>query len=446
MNKKSLFSFKKSWAAFLLFSVQSVFAANLTIDPLPDVTLPTTVSPGQTVVAYFTVTNPNSFALDGYQVRGAPSSVAQDSSAPNYYNDLPICSTPVNLPANSSCLLQLDITGPVADSFALCKGSSCSTSSEPLAVTSTPAPVNPVFAYITQYSEYTPVMVCAVNQDSQLLEDCHSAGGNLLIGVYPQGIQIGNNGSTAYLTSINYLSEIIYQCPIYANTGMFGACTLSFIDTPARYEPYYGFLALNSDSTTAFINDYDSGVGRVLACPIISNTIQSTCTDTTAPADPFYIGIVLNSNNTVAYMGSYATSSSTAKPVTTCTVNGSTFSACGKKTGDATNNIVFKHPSGVALNTTNTLVYVADDYNKFVYACNTSSATDLTLFDNCVKTTNSILPFEPWGITLNANSTFAYITSYDNTVTACSILPNGKFGTCKANTAFDEAVDVALFY
>ena len=103
-------------------------AANFSITPYG--ALPSSVALGQTVHAYYTITNQTQQARNGYTVVGLPNTVTQNSST-GY------CATPINLAANpASCILQLDITGPVQSSFSLCHGASCTTAAVPLSVTS----------------------------------------------------------------------------------------------------------------------------------------------------------------------------------------------------------------------------------------------------------------------------------------------------------------------
>ena len=100
----------------------------------PNGALPTTVPAGGSVIANFNVTNLTSTPRNGYKVQGFPSTVTQVSSPGN-------CSSPINLAGHASCNLQLNVTGEVNSFFAICKGSSCTTSASPLivSVSQTPA-------------------------------------------------------------------------------------------------------------------------------------------------------------------------------------------------------------------------------------------------------------------------------------------------------------------
>lgn len=109
--------------------VSSSFAgSNFNISPTPGKTFPTGVNPGSTVSAYYTIINNTRSSRLGYQIKGLPSTVTQNTSAPGN------CLNPINLAAKASCILQLDISGEAKSSFAICKGSSCTSASLPLNV------------------------------------------------------------------------------------------------------------------------------------------------------------------------------------------------------------------------------------------------------------------------------------------------------------------------
>lgn len=113
----------------LLSFIPEVYAAqNFLIQP--NGPLPTEVSAGGSVTANFTVTNLTNLVRNGYSVVGLPSTVQQNASSGN-------CSAPINLAAHARCNLQFIINGAVNSKFAICKGSNCTTSSEPLNVTVT---------------------------------------------------------------------------------------------------------------------------------------------------------------------------------------------------------------------------------------------------------------------------------------------------------------------
>ena len=98
--------------------------ANFEFAVFSDHKLPS-IAPGS---AIFIVSNLSSVALGGYRVAGVPSWVVQDSTTVIPPGDIPTCSNPVVLNPQSSCVLILNITGPVNSEFALCNGAACTTS------------------------------------------------------------------------------------------------------------------------------------------------------------------------------------------------------------------------------------------------------------------------------------------------------------------------------
>ncbi|MFA6302514.1 MAG: hypothetical protein WC627_05200 [Legionella sp.] len=91
-------------------------------------TLPHYIPAGGDTSVLIKVTNTTQGALSGYMVRCLSESVVVDSSS-GY------CSNPLYLPAGQSCILKLDISGPVASTFDLCNGIACTTSGINLNIT-----------------------------------------------------------------------------------------------------------------------------------------------------------------------------------------------------------------------------------------------------------------------------------------------------------------------
>ena len=418
----------------VLLAAQNAFAANFNITPYG--TLPTSVISGQTVPAYFTVTNMTNTERNGNVVQGLPATVTQNTTAPN-------CGNPINLgPYPANCQLQLDITGAVSSSFAICKGNSCTTATTPLNVSVSSGPQAPRFAYVTQNEDSThpSVIVCPVDSSTGFLEgaSCVSAGGGLS-NISPQGIQISNDGSTAYITSDG--TSFVYQCSINSTTGQFeGNCSQI---TPSNYSSNTGgFVALNSDNTLAYL---PASNNFVTTCDVINNQIQPlTCVDTGTtlyPAVYSPIGIAINSTNSVAFIGNGDGSGQVA----TCDVSGSSFTSCTAKTGGGAITFTEYTSAGVALNNNGNTVYITNYASNSVYGCDATSPVTATTFNTCVLE-HTITG--AWGITLNAANTMAYVTDYDSNVYACSINQSGMFTSCPATTGFtfDQPVDIAFLY
>lgn len=126
------FTMRPLVACILLSSQCGLAVAAVNLSIVPNGTLPTTVFKGGQVTANFTVTNKTAIAQNGFKVKGLPGTVAQNTSSGN-------CPQTINLAPAQQCNLALTISGEAKSSFALCYGSSCSTSSVPLNVSVLPS-------------------------------------------------------------------------------------------------------------------------------------------------------------------------------------------------------------------------------------------------------------------------------------------------------------------
>ncbi|WP_218054603.1 hypothetical protein [Legionella massiliensis] len=118
--------------SLLIFGLNTSFAAaNFRIAPLAGATLPSEVLLGSTVSAYYTLSNLTHSPRYGYSVVGLPPGVQQSTSDPSVSN---LCTNPINLAALETCILKLTISSAVRSNFAICHGSSCTTSPQPLDV------------------------------------------------------------------------------------------------------------------------------------------------------------------------------------------------------------------------------------------------------------------------------------------------------------------------
>jgi hypothetical protein len=118
-----------SIAIISLLAADGVYA-NANFNITPAFPLPTANFSTSSQAALFTVTNMTSSSLNGYVVSGVPTNVTQYTNTANSA----LCTNPINLGPNDTCLLQLNIQGPVHSPFAIAKGSSVTWSDEPLNV------------------------------------------------------------------------------------------------------------------------------------------------------------------------------------------------------------------------------------------------------------------------------------------------------------------------
>ena len=427
---------KKIFLVIALCSAQAVFAANFNIAPLG--TLPTTVVQGQTVSANFTLTNMTGSARNGYTIAGLPDTVSQNTSSPN-------CTNPINLAAQASCNLKLDISGAVSSGFAICNGIACTQAKTPLHVTVSSAPSVAQFAYITNLNPDAPyVSLCPLNSTTGAIESCGNAGGDDVLNAAGglAGIVLNHSGTVAYMTA--EMDTRVFQCTINQSTKEFDVCTSTVITFPS-YSGSTGQLALNHEETIAYI--VDSINNRILACPINSGVIVNNCVNTNASGGSNgLVQIALNQNDSIAYIGAFYDG------VLKCNVNGTSFSACRLITGDGTIAFTFSNATGVALNNDGTKLYVAEDYNaaKKVYVCSTTMNGDN--FSHCAVAYDEFSK-ALWAITLNASNTIAYInndsladTDNSHTYTCAISETDGVFSSCASSIFAPGPTSTALRY
>ena len=425
-------------------------------------TLPTTITPGGSATANFTVQNNTLSWRNNNLIKWLPINVTQITNG-----GVGTCGVTFNLApfgqTGDSCTLQLSISGAVNGNdpdphhhlFACFPGGiTCAGTNDTLNVTVTssppapPAPSNPRFAYVTNYG--TPVVdVCSINPDSGpnpgMLTACTSAVTGSTTGTVPtinaQGITFNTAGTVAYITTYEPSpANSVFQCDINQTDGTFTACTQVDIVSPSvpnLYYAYYGLPAINSNSSYAFFVSYYSP--EVYACPVSNGVVSGTCFDSGATGASYYaVAMSLNPANTALYIGNWLSGSG----VTVCTGSGKTFNSCQNVLGDA-GSVTFDTPSGIAFDSTNTHLYVADYDGDKIYYC-TASQQSATQFTSCSVATSSIS--NPWAITVNAARTYAYVADYSHSVYVCAVsATDGSLSSCNPVT-LTEPVDVALLY
>jgi len=431
MNKQYSFKLNKLYAVIVLLSAQNAFAANFNIAPYG--TLPTTLAAGQTVPAYFTVTNMTNTARNGYAVKGLPSTVTQNTTAPN-------CDNPINLgPYPANCRLELDITGAVSSNFAICKGSSCTTAATPLNVKLSSVPA---YAYVSNSTIPGTISMCPMTGNVLGACTAFTDPNNTLKG--PSIIALNSAGTWAYITndfSTDGVSAGISTCPI--TDGQFsGGCT-QYLFPGIFNEP--SAIALNNAGTKAYVTNANGNT--VSVCTINSPGVIVSCVDSGVGTTYFMnpVGIVLNNAGTMAYITNGGSGSAPAATVALCQISSTTgeFTSCSNETSNSM-SVTFTDLEGIALNTLGTMGYITsstyDSSTANVYGCPINpNGTFGTCFDAGNTTFN--LFTAPQGIVLNSVGNTAYVAdaSYDSftlsAVLTCPIDPRtGIFETCAVDT------------
>lgn len=429
----------KLYAALILFSAQTCFAGNFSITPSG--TLPTTIAPGQMVAAYYILTNMTSTLRTGYSIQGLPQVVTQNTTPPN-------CGNPINLAAKASCRLRLDVSGVVSANFAICKGSSCTMATAPLTISASstvPIPVTK-FLYVVSYTYTGPyVYVCTLDSTTHAITTCNDAGqSSVFNGVPLINLAFNSTHTVAYILNSYGSPSVpyVYQCVINPTDGTFNSCTPTSITSPTGFDAYYGSITLNPANTLAYLSDYNNGAGRLLACPIANNVISGTCTNTGATVSYYGSGMALNKAGTTAFIGN------DGNPIglTVCSVSGSSFSSCSNISGGTLvggSSFTFSGLGNVALTYSGNTLYIAENSNSIIYGCPTPSPTNPTL-TNCFVASSTIT--NPWGLTLNAANTEAYVTDFTNSTYSCAIASDGTFSCAAPYTGVIAPDGVTLSY
>lgn len=123
--KKSHFKLSPLISIITLITSPSFAGQNFLI--APNGSQPSVITAGSTVTANYLLTNLTNSTRSGYSIRGLPATVVQDTSPGN-------CPILINLAAKASCNLVFTISAPVSSNFAICKGNSCTTASQPISV------------------------------------------------------------------------------------------------------------------------------------------------------------------------------------------------------------------------------------------------------------------------------------------------------------------------
>ncbi len=286
--------------------------------------------------------------------------------------------------------------------------------------------VTPRFAYLANYGNSPSVLLCSLSPTGAI-QSCQDSGGGIPTSFGANGIILNSTGTAAFLTGDT--GHILYQCTINPADATFTSCSPTTVTTPSGYGAEYGMIAINPSNTMVYFGD-NSGA-RVLACPVTNNVISGNCVNTGATGLNHSISdVILNKAGTKAYFVSYS-----PVQVTSCTVNGSTFSACTTATTAGSNTL--DEPGGLTLNNSETILYITDYGNGRVFGC----TPDLS---SCFIATTGIT--DVWGIRLNANNTVAYLTNFAHDAYNCPILSDGTFGACVPNVVGSELTGIALEY
>jgi DNA-binding beta-propeller fold protein YncE len=276
-------------------------------------------------------------------------------------------------------------------------------------------------AYYTNYGDTCPqgTTVCSIALDGSVTS-CQDAGnfGNSID--TPTGITLNSERTKAYIT--NFTSNTVSVCNLDLG-GKFVSCTNQGIFT----QPVG--ITLNSDNSRAYISS-NTGVSM---CPIDGNgdLVDSSCVlynptifiPFPVPAFINPHGLQLNSANDRIYVVNTNFGSDT--PVTSCDVlpDGS-IDNCQFSTSFGSGLV------GIAVNSAETKAFITSSGNNSLYTCDISAGT----LSNCQNSGQSSFDF-PEYIAINSTNTFLYIANYSsNSTTVCGLDLLGVITSCAASS------------
>jgi len=316
--------------------------------------------------------------------------------------------------------------------------------------------VNSFLTYETHDSDASPldlppIALCALDPTSQLITSCDSAfdPSYSFIDYSVESIVINDAGDTAYL-SVN-AEFYAYQCEVDPSTQLLNNCNQVVLDFFSRFcqTPLYptggdsGTYAYFVDSgsfSSKRANAYDASL---VACSITDKNLDGAgCVDLGMQLNDQAGGIVFNQleGQDYVYVANYGESSVTVCQLTSPT----TVSVPSCNNIGGAGSVAFIEPIGVAFNPANHLLYVTDDDNGEVYACESSQAST-TEFTNCQTAFPGSLGLV-WSIIFNPTGTMAYIATDSSTVLQCHVNQTDgvTFDRCIPQSGFLETAGFAL--
>jgi 6-phosphogluconolactonase (cycloisomerase 2 family) len=274
------------------------------------------------------------------------------------------------------------------------------------------------FAYVANYNGQF-VSICPITDPSTgaLSNTCTS-----FASAGSSGVTVNPAGTILYITNANNCpNSTVTSCTINNTDGSLSGCSTT-ADASFCYP-----TAVAIHGNIAYVNNY--GNNTVSNCTIQSNGSLTGCSVSTLPTivghNYGYDGVALNSSGTLLYVTQAQSSSGqpTAQNILACPVqNGAVVGASCVSYVEPSFNVT----AGIALNSLNSILYVANSGNNVVSACILNADGSI---NTCNALTSSIFNTQQFGKTvLNAASTYIYVVNQNlNYVSLCQLNPDGTF-------------------
>ncbi len=427
MCKKYYLSLKKPLASLLLFSAAcpAFASANFNIIPTPGSIIPSTVPPGETVSAFYTITNQSNRQLNGYSLQGLPSTVVVSTAG--------TCSNPVSLSSYASCQLQLDISGTAVGNFALCKSYNCTSAGTPLNV----------------QAEYTRIVSYIGDNTTNLWQCPLTASGSFS---FSSCTALSNSPSftnalaaTFYTFSgITYAyvsdnSSTLWKCPLNQNGGFSNSCA-ALTNSPSFSNTTEVSFASFSGTTYAYVADSSHTLWQ---CPMTTNGNFSGACLALNNSPSFNITASVSFSTFSGTNFAYITDLSSQVWKCPLNANGGLSGSCSALSNTPafflSSLIVFQSFSGISY------AYITDLSNK-LWQCAMNSNGNFS--GNCTALTNSTPFINTNGISFHrfSGTSYAYLGDSSTKLWQCPMNANGGFSaSCVGMAGFDQSIK-ATFY
>jgi hypothetical protein len=337
----------------------------------------------------------------------------------------------------SSCVMTFT---PAYNTVPLTTFSITTTSQPSLSTTAQLAIDLPSFAYVSNNSTSSPLMsTCNINQGETSLSNCARTEINSGLLNAPQGMTSNTLNNYFYIANSQLLSSSNYfsvlKCTLDQSIGALNNCAV--LEDPNFYYP--SDIALNTSLPVAYVASNSLNLAVVPAasvvsqCPVNSDGSFGGCIAIGGFNSPG--GIALNQNNTMAYIAS-----STSGLIYQCTIDsqGNLQAPCVSTVLPAGTQ-----PTGIVVDPPQKNVYFVDFNNIGIFQCPINSSTGYLTGCTYVQRVS----YRPGGIAINSSNTMLYVTNYASPTYSCPITTVGdqsSVGSCTMLSEPNNQYGIAL--
>ncbi len=268
-------------------------------------------------------------------------------------------------------------------------------------------------AYISNFDSNS-ISLCSVNSTTGQFFGCQDSGAGAVFNT-PLGITIDPNETYLYAANFDSTSgTTVEYCLIDPITGALSACSNADGDGSAVFNGPTN-ITFNSTGSQAFVSNINSGEISVCSVDLSSGPNAGTFTGCQSVAGfSFPIELQFTSNFTRAYVANGAFNTS----ISLCS---GTLTGCSNADGDG--SAVFDGPAFMALDATETRMYVSNNGSgsgTTVALCSVNASTGA--LNNCQDSGAGAIFMSPGSVNLNAAGSRLYVANQtDTTVTQCDV-------------------------